>query len=81
MKEDLISNNFIMDDQFFGDTPFGETTDKEIMRDESRMDESVLSHASSTTRVVPEKTTENDISNISMNQSNIGERLRFWVVD
>ncbi len=40
MKEDLISTNFITDDNFFGDTPFGESNEKEILRAGSALDES-----------------------------------------
>jgi len=70
MKEDLISSRFLSDDNFFGDTQFGEEIDKEIMRDDATLNESINMQDLSKTQVLDE-TTLKDKSTLSISQANI----------
>lgn len=58
MKEDLVSMNFITDDNFFGDTPFGETNEKEILRAGSAFDESVYKESDASKITIEEEKDE-----------------------
>ena len=71
MKEDLISNNFITDDNFFGDTPFGETNEKEILRAGSALDESVYKE-SDASKITIDEEKDDAIERASVTKSTLG---------
>lgn len=72
MKEDLINANFITDDDFFGDTTFGETNEKEILRAGSALDESVY-RESDVSKITIED--EREADKISLNKSTLGKHV------
>lgn len=72
MKEDLVSTNFITDDNFFGDTPFGETNEKEIARAGPAFDDSKFSE-SDVSKITIEEEKDNDGDRFSVNKSTLGE--------
>ena len=74
MKEDLVSSNFITDDNFFGDTPFGETNEKEILRAGSALDESVYRESDASKITIEEEKDEAGDRSIA-NKSTLG---KFW---
>ena len=71
MKEDLVSTNFITDDNFFGDTPFGETNEKEMLRAGSALDESVYKESDASKITIEEEKDENGDKS-SVNKSTLG---------
>jgi len=73
MKEDLFSSRYLSNDNFFGDVPFGETSDGEIMRDEVTMDHTLnnLTADVSKTHLEEDETGLKDKSSLSLNQSNL----------
>ena len=76
MKEDLISNNFITDDNFFGDTPFGETNEKEILRAGSALDESVYKE-SDVSKITIDEEKDDAIERASVSKSTLGNNFYF----
>ena len=74
MKEDLVSTNFITDDNFFGDTPFGETNEKEILRSGSALDESVYKESDASKITIEEERDETG-DKLSASKSVLGKLL------
>ena len=74
MKEDLVSTNFITDDHFFGDTPFGESNEKEILRAGSALDESVYKESDASKITIDEEKDEAG-DRQSVNKSTLGKAL------
>ncbi len=70
MKEDLVSTNFITDDNFFGDTPFGETNENEILRAGSTLDESAFKESDISKITIEEEVVSADRA--SMRRSALG---------
>ena len=80
MKEDLISNNFITDDNFFGDTPFGETNEKEILRAGSALDESVYKE-SDASKITIDEEKDDAIERASISKSTLGIYFYYTLSD
>ena len=78
MKEDLVSSNFITDDNFFGDTPFGETNEKEILRAGSALDESVYRESDASKITIEEEKDEAGDRSIA-NKSTLGKSWPYQV--
>jgi len=72
MKEDLFSSKYLANDNFFGDVPFGETSDGEIMRDEITLDGTLdgLKDVSNA-NLEEDGPNKRDKSTLSINQSNL----------
>lgn len=66
------------EDNFFGDTHFGEMSDREIMRDEASINESINMQDMSKAEL-EDDTTLKDKSTLSLNQSKIGLYFQFFV--
>ena len=61
-------------DNFFGDVPFGETSDGEIMRDEVTLDGTMDGLKDmSKTNLEEDESNIKDKSSLSLNQSNLGK--------
>lgn len=73
MKEDLFSSRYLSNDNFFGDVPFGETSDGEIMRDEATLDGTLDDLKADVSRNIIDKDESKvtDKSTLSLNQSNL----------
>ena len=85
MKEDLVSANFIMGDNFFGDTPFGESNEKEILRAGSVLDESVYKE-SDVSKITLEEEKDKTDDKLSLSRSNLGKHsyfllcCKYWMI-
>ena len=70
MKEDLVMNNFIGDDAF-GDIPFDQESEKEILRAGSLLEDS-LHQENDASKITLDKGDQKDLTDSTLERSKIG---------